>query len=325
MVRKVQGGRESGGILGIEGVDVALHDRAGGCDGVGVRYGLRIVAHRMAPQVVGRGEEVNMRLKGHLRNCAAGLRGTAVAAIAAVVLLGSGVVWPPAAQGAEGHDLVRIGAFSIDRHEVTIGQFRKFVQATGRRTKAETDGGGAQFIGGWQRMPGWVWSAPYGTAGDEREPAVHVTWGEARDYCRFAGLRLPTDKEWVEAAYTERRRAPPAPFAPDVTYPFPTGASPDGANQIQGLSKLSGFTAPAARIGQGRGHVAVATTAAGVNGLHDMGGNVWEWVDEDVGGNKRTRGGSWWYGPAQMRVDALYDKPADFGAVYIGFRCARDG
>jgi formylglycine-generating enzyme required for sulfatase activity len=55
-----------------------------------------------------------------------------------------------------------------------------------------------------------------------------------------------------------------------------------------------------------------------------MGANVWEWVDHDVGGLKRTRGGSWWYGPAQMKADALYEKAADFPAVYIGFRCAKD-
>jgi formylglycine-generating enzyme required for sulfatase activity len=47
-------------------------------------------------------------------------------------------------------------------------------------------------------------------------------------------------------------------------------------------------------------------------------------VDHDVGGKKRTRGGSWWYGPAQMRAGAHYEKAPDFPAVYIGFRCARD-
>jgi formylglycine-generating enzyme required for sulfatase activity len=61
-----------------------------------------------------------------------------------------------------------------------------------------------------------------------------------------------------------------------------------------------------------------------------MGGNAWEWVDEpqssdaaDAGqAERRTRGGSWWYGSAQMQADHLQSKPADTAVVYIGFRCA---
>ena len=68
-------------------------------------------------------------------------------------------------------------------------------------------------------------------------------------------------------------------------------------------------------------------TKAGVNGLFDMGANAWEWVDEprgaSAGAERRTRGGSWWYGAAQMRADHLQAKPAATAVVYIGFRCAR--
>jgi formylglycine-generating enzyme required for sulfatase activity len=38
---------------------------------------------------------------------------------------------------------------------------------------------------------------------------------------------------------------------------------------------------------------------------------------------RRTRGGSWWYGSAQMQADHLQGKPADTAVVYIGFRCAK--
>jgi formylglycine-generating enzyme required for sulfatase activity len=248
------------------------------------------------------------------------LRGVVVGAFC-VLMVAPAAVWAQASS----HDLVALGKFAIDRHEVTIAQFRAFATATKLTTKAEREGGGYQFLGGWQRMPGWTWQTPYGAKGGDSEPAVHVTWHEAGDYCRWAGLRLPTDAEWVEAAYTERRAAPPAPFVAGKTYPFPTGDSPDAANQTASSQKFSGHTAPSDRVGQGKGHLPAGTTAAGVNGLHDMGANVWEWVDHDVSGQKRTRGGSWWYGPAQMRADALYEKAPDFPAVYIGFRCARDG
>ena len=221
------------------------------------------------------------------------------------------------------HDMVRVGTFEIDRHEVTIRQFRAFMIASEIGTKAEREGGGFQYLGGWRRMPGWTWAKPYGTPGSDAEPAVHVTWHEARAYCEWTGLRLPTDAEWLAAAYTEQRPAPPSPFMTGRTYPFPTGESPEAANQIASGVRLAFYPAPRSELGQGRGHVQVAKTPPGVNGLHDMGGNVWEWVDHDVGGQKRTRGGSWWYGPAQMKADALYEKDPDFPAVYIGFRCAR--
>jgi formylglycine-generating enzyme required for sulfatase activity len=213
-----------------------------------------------------------------------------------------------------------VDGFRIDRIEVTIGQFRRFVAATGVTTAAEKAGGGFQFRAGWERMAGWTWQAPFGRPGADDEPAVHVTWHEALAYCRWAGLRLPTDAEWARAAYVETRADPPTPFQNGRAYPYPTGESPDGANQLDRPKGALGR-----ELGRGAGHVPARTTAPGVNGLWDMGANVWEWVDHETGGGKRTRGSSWWYGAAQMRADNLAEKPADFPAVYIGFRCAADG
>jgi formylglycine-generating enzyme required for sulfatase activity len=238
----------------------------------------------------------------------------AAAALAALVLSAAAAAQPAA------HDMQAVDAFRIDRTEVTIGQFRRFVAATGVTTAAEKAGGGFQFRAGWERMAGWTWQAPFGRPGADDEPAVHVTWHEALAYCRWAGLRLPTDAEWARAAYVETRAEPPAQFQRGRTYPYPTGESPDGANQLDRPKGALGR-----ELGRGAGHVPARTTAQGVNGLWDMGANVWEWVDHEAGGGKRTRGSSWWYGAAQMRADNLAEKPADFPAVYIGFRCAADG
>lgn len=223
------------------------------------------------------------------------------------------------------------GPFSIARTETTVAQFARYVHATQAVTLAERRGGGQVYESGWTHKPGWTWRTPFGgsqvAAG--QEPAVHVGYHEAQAFCRWAGGQLPTDAQWLEAAYTERRAAPPAPWVVGRTYPFPTGDSSQGAQCLDdcGPATKARAIAHGARLWRGHGHAAAGSTPAGVNGLHEMGGNVWEWVDEPAGadGNaeRRTRGGSWWYGAAQMRADHLQGKPADTAVVYIGFRCAR--
>ncbi len=221
-----------------------------------------------------------------------------------IALVAALAVVPSVAVAAE---RVRIGGFSIDATEVTIGQFRAFAAARGLKTAAETAGGGFEFVGGWTRRDGWTWQSPFGSPGAETEPAVHVAWSEARDYCAAAGGRLPTFAEWKQAAYVETRDRPAAGFEKGRTYAYPVGDLPEGMNV------------------SARRHVPVGTTKAGVNGLYDMGGNAWEWLADRRGDDALTAGGSWWYGPAQTQASGAQWKAADFYAVYIGFRCAYDG
>jgi formylglycine-generating enzyme required for sulfatase activity len=228
-------------------------------------------------------------------------------------------------------DWVRVDGFEIARTETTVGQFRRFVEATSTVTQAERTGGGEVYESGWTKKSGWNWATPYGGAkrAADDEPAVHVTYDEAQAFCVWAGGRLPTDAQWLSAAYTEQRAAPPAPFVRGKTYPYPTGDSPLGAQCLAdcGPAAASRAVDHGARLLRGEGHAGAGASPAGVNGLHDMGANVWEWVDEPAGasGNveRRTRGGSWWYGAAQMRADHLQSKPGDTAVVYIGFRCVR--
>jgi formylglycine-generating enzyme required for sulfatase activity len=211
-------------------------------------------------------------------------------------------------------DKVSFWDWAIDRTEVTIGQFERFVQATATVTRAEREGGGFEYGAGWERRPGWSWRYPDGRSDglsvSADLPAVHLDFAEAQAYCRWAGGRLPSGAEWQKAGFTELRDSPPTPWVKGRTYPWSTGDSPQGANTSD--ADPWPRAAPA------------GATRQGVNGLFDMGANVWEWTTDARGSERRTVGGSWWYGAFNMKADVQAYKPADFYAVYIGFRCVYD-
>ena len=72
-------------------------------------------------------------------------------------------------------------AFYIDRHEVTNGRYKRFVDATG-----------------FQALPHWNGGVPSEAQADL--PVVYVNWFEAQAFCEWTGGRLPTESEWERAA-----------------------------------------------------------------------------------------------------------------------------
>jgi iron(II)-dependent oxidoreductase len=148
-----------------------------------------------------------------------------------------------------------------------------------------------------------------------RHPVVGVSWFDAVAYAEWAGKRLPTEAEWEYAARGGL-----------VGQPYPNG---DSVNR-ETANYLS------------KGILAVAGLPANGFGLHDMAGNVWEWVADVYGpdyygkspatnptgpaeGRLRViRGGGWHSGPTCIRVDYRNALPPGWVDIAVGFRCARD-
>lgn len=146
-------------------------------------------------------------------------------------------------------------------------------------------------------------------------PAARVSWDDAQAYCAWLGdgYRLPTEAEWEYAARG------------GTQLPYPNGALLDigDANFY--------YDEKGNRIGLGR-RSPVGAYPANAFGLHDVIGNVCEWVQdawsptyaaEPNAGERTLRGGAWDYLPRLLRVSWRDSLPPHVRRDNVGFRVAR--
>lgn len=180
--------------------------------------------------------------------------------------------------------VVFVDAFYIDKFPITNSQYKKFIDETGAK------------------LP-FFWN-------NERfnkplQPVVGVSWSEAVAYAKWAGKRLPKEKEWGKAARGIDGRE----------YPW-GNMKPDHTMAVFNLDPNSG--APAA--------VGDRKEGASPYGCYDMAGNVWEWCEDwyEEGKYRVVRGGSWLNHHYILRCvyrSCSYPEGRDNN---VGFRCVKD-
>ena len=204
---------------------------------------------------------------------------------------------------------IDLGNFLINKYEITIKEFKQYADQNKIKTKAELNGGGYEWGAGWVKRDNWVYFSPYGKKPEsELEPAVHINKFEAENYCKSINGRLPTFEEWSLGAYKQVIES--KKFSKGKTYKYPSGDEAIGMNS-QGLLDYNK-------------HIDVTKLPEGINGLVAMGGNVWEWVDDQKNNESLTAGASWWYDGRKTSKEGAQYKPSDFFAIYVGFRCVFD-
>jgi len=174
---------------------------------------------------------------------------------------------------------VTLAPFAIGKYPVTNSQFRQFVSSAGYNAGNE-----------WKQ-----WASQYG----EQVPVVSVSWDDANAYCRWAGLRLPTEEEWEFAARGTDGRI------------YPWGSQWDPSRCCNNHPS---------------GPVAVGIFPSGASPFKcmDMEGSVFQWTSS-YGNNKAERvirGSAYNSGPAKFRTTYRGRANAAERFLIIGFRVA---
>lgn len=239
---------------------------------------------------------------------------------------------------------VTLSDFHMQEHEVTLGEFKTFVDASGYKTDAEKNGGSYIFNGKtWEKQKdiNWRYDAQ-GKLRPKREykhPVIHISWNDATGYAKWFTqnrkdgkyYRLPTEAEWEYAAGNGTNRN---------IYSWGNG-SPSGkrGGNVADEAAQKVFKDWTSFENYRDGYVCTAPVASfdpNDLGLYDMGGNVWEWCGDwydgypvaaqtnptgpEKGVKRVVRGGGWNYYARHSRVADRNSEVPDYCFGALGFR-----
>ncbi len=195
---------------------------------------------------------------------------------------------------------------SVDTYEVSIKEFRAFIQATQFITTSDSIGWSGVFNPTslkWDIVEKANWEKPDGQQmAQDHFPVTHVSYMDACAYCAWKRGRLPTAKEWDQIAGEKVIKGNvwegPFPYSDSGKDGYPKSIAPIGQFVPNGL------------------------------GIHDLFGNVWEWTtSKNEKGDMIIKGGSFLcdisfcsgYIPSRYQTTAM-----DSGLNHLGFRCVYD-
>jgi formylglycine-generating enzyme required for sulfatase activity len=224
--------------------------------------------------------------------------------------------------------------FAVSTTDITRAQFADFVKATRR----DMNGCVVAIDGKWSKgpLPDHSFFNP-GFVQRDDEPAVCVDWADANAYAAWLSARtgqhyrLLTEDEWEYAA---RAGTQTARWWGDD--PGDICAHANGGDQLYAAAMPADKSANLA-CSDGYAHTNPVTRfPANPFGLHDMLGNVWQWVDNcfsPVPGQavpatpcaaRTIRGGSWHNSASTLRAATRFSLPPDMRSSSLGFRVMRE-
>jgi formylglycine-generating enzyme len=236
---------------------------------------------------------------------------------------------------------VTVSAFSLDKYEVTVGRFRRFVDAFDTVGLPPAGAGAYRGVVGLGWSTDWANPLPPTSAdlrvalqcdsttetwgkGDDQLAMNCVSWYEAFAFCAWDGGRLPTEAEWEYAA-----------AGGEMNYLYPWGPSPISCTVANYSTGCAGGAVTA---------VGNHPAGKGLWGHQDLAGNLMEWVYDgywmfwyssgnasgpdmvysvDRSEGRVLRGGGFASGLNPWRAAAREHSDASTHNGAHGFRCAR--
>jgi formylglycine-generating enzyme required for sulfatase activity len=255
-----------------------------------------------------------------------------------LMILISGGIFPMGSHNGQPEEkpvhTVTVSDFHLGKYEVTMAEFKVFVDETRYQTSADSAGYGYVWPG--RSVAGVNWRCdPEGKPrpeSDYQHPVTQVSWYDAVAYCAWLSqktgkhYRLPTEAEWEYAAGGGARSK-----SSHVKWTWA------GTNQAGRLQQYAHFTETPGMYTDSK---PVGSLRPNKLGLYDMSGNAVEWcidwhddyhdeaqtnpVGAKMCGSKIQRGGSWLADKKWCRINSRFCTAANARSMGMGFRVAHD-